>query len=240
MIVFDLYQGFLFFTRLHSIMFGMESMPNELPPGELPRVIPVFPLAGVILLPHAMMPLHIFEPRYVNMVNDALAGDKIIGMVQPKSIDDEPQPELYDTGCAGRIVEHTELEDGRYLITLEGVCRFRITKELQTTSEPYRIVEADCSPFAADVESGGITLTNRQQLITAIRDHLGRIAANIDLSRLEKLSDEQLVNGGAMLAPFTPPEKQALLEAPTLKDRAQILMALLDMDGAEPGAPIVQ
>ncbi len=208
---------------------------------ELPRVIPVFPLAGVILLPHAMMPLHIFEPRYIAMVNDALAGDKIIGMIQPRRADDDaPAPELYGTGCAGLIVEHNELEDGRYLITLEGKCRFRIKQELQTTSEPYRIVEADCSPFAADMETGGIALNNRPQLTLAIKQHLSRIAANIDLSRLEKLSDEQLVNGGAMLVPFTPPEKQALLEAASLADRAATLMALLNMDGAEPGAPIVQ
>ena len=207
---------------------------------ELPRVIPVFPLPGVILLPHAMMPLHIFESRYIDMVNDALAGDKIIGMVQPINMDNESRPELYDTGCAGFIAEHNELEDGRYLITLEGKCRFRIKKELQTTSEPYRIVEADCSPYAADMDAGGIALQNRPELTAAIKQHLARIASNIDLSRLERLSDEQLVNGGAMLVPFTPPEKQALLEADSLADRAAILMALLNMDGAEPGAPLLQ
>lgn len=217
-------------------MFAMSNMPND-----LPKVIPVFPLAGVILLPRAMMPLHIFEPRYIDMVNDALAGDKIIGMVQPKHVEDETEyPELYQVGCAGSIAEHTALEDGRYLITLEGQCRFNINKELQTTSEPYRIVEADCSRFASDMQADTISLENRQELIEAIKQHLARIATNIDLSRLEKLSDEQLVNGGAMLVPFTPPEKQALLEAPGLLDRATVLMALLNMDGAEPGEPVLQ
>lgn len=210
-------------------------------PDALPKVIPIFPLPGVILLPRTMLPLHIFEPRYRAMTADALAGDGVIGMIQPTNAEGlEGNPEIYQTGCAGKIIEHQQLEDGRYMVTLEGLIRFRVKRELETSNEPYRIVEADYSTYQDDLEGEKQILADREKLANAIREHLRSLAANVDLSRIDRLNDEQLVNGGSMLIPFVIPEKQALLEAPNLEQRANILRTLLQMDDAETGSITLQ
>ena len=167
---------------------------------KLPTVIPIFPLSGVILLPSTKLPLNIFEPRYVKMTRDALKSDWIIGMVQPRTFNqDGTIPDVYQIGCAGKIIAFSETDDGRILITLAGIARFKITNELPQIQE-YRRTEVDWCPFEDD------------------------------------LHDTELITSLSMQCPFTFQEKQALLEAPGIRDRAELILSLLTMAVAsEPG-----
>jgi Lon protease-like protein len=196
---------------------------------QLPRRIPVFPLTGALLLPKAQLPLNIFEPRYLAMVNDAMSGDRIIGMVQPdlgggKVAGDTPA--LSAVGCAGKITAFAETGDGRILITLTGVCRFAIARELPS---PYlfRLVEPDFSGFANDLEEPEIL--DREALIETIRSFLNVYGLNADWEEMQRASSEVLVNTFSILSPCSPQEKQALLEAPDLRARAGVLKTLTDM-----------
>ncbi len=201
---------------------------------DLPQVIPVFPLSGAIVLPRGQLPLHIFEPRYLNMVDDAMAGDRIIGMIQPAG-GPENLPALSATGCAGRITSYAETADGRYLITLTGICRFRMAGELPVQT-PYRQARADFTPFALDLEPpGDADDFERGELLAALRDYLNPRGLDIDWDAAREAPPEALVNSLAMALPFEPPEKQALVEALTLADRLDSLTALLRIDAAEPG-----
>ena len=201
---------------------------------ELPQVIPVFPLPGSILLSRGQLPLNVFEPRYLNMVDDAMAGDRIIGLIQPIG-GLGVQPPLARVGCAGRITSFNETSDGRYLITLTGVCRFRVTTELQVKT-PYRQVHADFAPFEADLRAPDPAADfDRDHFLDALRPYLEHRGLNVDWDTAEAAPQEALINSLAMALPFEPPEKQALLEAMTLEDRAEALTALLRIDAASDG-----
>lgn len=202
---------------------------------DLPQVIPVFPLAGVLLLPRGQLPLNIFEPRYLNMVDDAMAGDRIIGMLQPAG-GPRRLPSLSPVGCAGRITSFAETSDGRYLITLTGCSRFRVQSELPVQT-PYRQVRAQFGPFEADLTAppageGGL---DRENLLEALKAYLETRGLDIDWETAETAPPEALVNSLAMALPFDPPEKQALLEAPDLDGRATVLTALMRIGAAGDG-----
>ena len=202
---------------------------------DLPQVIPVFPLPGAILLPRGQLPLNIFEPRYLNMIDDAMAGDRIIGMIQPQG---GPQrlPGLSPIGCAGRITSFAETSDGRYLITLTGCARFRLGNEIPTQT-PYRQIRADFAPFEADLRAPPVDDVglDRDGLLDAPRAYLETRGLDIDWDTAETAPPEALINSLSMALPFDPPEKQALLEAASLTDRSTVLTALLTIDAAGDG-----
>ncbi|MEE8536069.1 MAG: LON peptidase substrate-binding domain-containing protein [Kiloniellales bacterium] len=213
----------------------MTRLPFDPVYDELPAVLPVFPLPGVLLLPGGRLPLNIFEPRYLNMVRDALAGPRMIGMIQPsEEAADVGGAPLYRTGCAGRIVAFSETEDGRYLITLAGLIRFEVARELDPRGG-YRRVEPDFVPYRGDLEGdpGGI---DRARLFEALRGYLEVAGIEGDWGAIEDTEDEVLVASLAMACPFEPREKQALLEARTLPERAETMTALLRMAAHERGA----
>lgn len=206
----------------------------------LPQVIPIFPLTGVLLLPRGRLPLNIFEPRYLAMVQDALKAERLVGMVQPSEPDLSNRaagpinPPVYPTGCAGRITSFSEADDGRYLITLTGVSRFRIRDELPLMSG-YRRVEAEWQPYAADLEEPvSEPEFDRQRFVQGLRGFLGQRQVTADWAAIEKAPAEQLITSIAMLGPFAPEEKQALLEAATLSERARLLTALVEMAALHP------
>ncbi|MFN4296598.1 MAG: LON peptidase substrate-binding domain-containing protein [Brevundimonas sp.] len=201
---------------------------------DLPQVIPVFPLAGAIVLPRGQLPLNIFEPRYLNMIDDAMAGDRLLGMVQPSGGPDA-MPALSPVGCAGRITSFAETADGRYLITLTGVARFRILGELPVQT-PYRQARADFEPFALDLKAPDENdAFDRDDLLAALQGYLNPRGLDIDWDAAREAPPEALVNSLSMALPFEPAEKQALIEALTLGDRLACLTALLRIDAAEPG-----
>ena len=199
---------------------------------DLPQVIPVFPLPGAILLPRGQLPLNIFEPRYLNMIDDAMAGDRIIGMLQPQA-GPRRLPGLSPIGCAGRITSFAETSDGRYLITLTGCARFRLASEIPTQT-PYRQIRADFTPFEADLTAPAVDDVglDRDGLLDALRAYLETRGLDIDWDTAETAPPEALVNSLSMALPFEPPEKQALLEAASLTDRSAVLTALLTIDAA--------
>jgi Lon protease-like protein len=210
---------------------------------DLPQVIPVFPLPGAILLPRGQLPLNIFEPRYLNMIDDAMAGDRIIGMIQPRP-GSRSLPGLSPVGCAGRITSFAETSDGRYLITLTGCARFRLGSELPSQT-PYRQVRADFAPFEADLAAPPVDDVglDREALLDALRAYLETRGLEIDWDTAETAPPEALINSLSMALPFEPPEKQALLEAASLTDRSTVLTALMTIDAAENGdgdAPSMQ
>ncbi len=199
-------------------------------PADLPQRLPVFPLSGALLLPRADLPLNIFEPRYLEMVTDALTGDRLIGIIQPViGSEKDDRPPLMAVGCAGRITAYAETSDDRMLITLTGVSRFAISEELDTDT-PYRQVIADFHPYAVDLVSDvGAAEVNRPALLKAFRDYLNANDMNADWEQVDAASTEILVNTLSQLAPYAPKEKQALLEALDLKTRADVLVALTEM-----------
>lgn len=197
---------------------------------DLPDNIPVFPLPEVLLLPKGQLPLNIFEPRYLKMIDAALAGSRLIGMIQPVAgFSDLDHPELSTVGTAGRITTYAETGDNRVLITLTGVSRFRTIKEIDT-GNPFRRFAVDFAPFADDLiknkEPGKI---DRRQLLATLNAYVEAQDVTIDWDDVNEASDEALVNGLAMLSPYGLEEKQALLEAPDLKCRAELLVALTEV-----------
>lgn len=197
----------------------------------LPAELPIFPLPGVLLLPHGHLPLHIFEPRYLNMVEHVLGGSRMLGMIQPSDPVPSPVPdgaEIYRTGCAGRIISFAETDDGGYLITLRGVCRFRIVEELPLV-EGYRRVSPDFTPFHHDLEEQAKNHIDRKRLVDAARIYLHFRDATTDWSAVESASDQMLVNSLAMMCPFEPREKQALLECAGFDEQSNMLITLLEM-----------
>lgn len=199
-------------------------------PDDLPQRIPVFPLAGALLLPRADLPLNIFEPRYLAMVEDALSSNRVIGMIQPAAGgEQEGTPSLLKVGCAGRITSYAETPDDRILITLTGISRFEIVEELDVDT-PYRQVIANFHPYAVDLVSDlGASEVNRPALLKAFRDYLNANDMNADWDQVDAASTEILVNTLSLLAPYPPEDKQALLEAPDLKTRADVLVALTEI-----------
>jgi Lon protease-like protein len=199
-------------------------------PADLPQRLPVFPLSGALLLPRAELPLNIFEPRYLEMVSDALAGERLIGMIQP-TVEDEAadRPRLMQVGCAGRITAFAEAPDNRLLITLTGISRFTIVEELDVDT-PYRQVVANFHPYAVDLVSGqGAAEVNRPALLKVFREYLDANDMSADWDQVNAASTEVLVNTLSLLAPYPSMEKQALLEAPDLKTRAEVLVALTEV-----------
>ena len=204
-------------------------------PIELPGVIPVFPLPGALLLPRGQMPLNIFEPRYIAMVDDALRdGHRLIGMIQPDATHGAAdKPPLYKIGCAGRITQLAESGDGRYLIELTGVARFRIEEELKVATQ-YRQCRVTYAPFADDlIARKGENAVDRAALLAALTDFLKANDLKADWEGIEKAPNEALVNALSMMSPYGSAEKQALLEAPDLKTRAEILIAITEIDLAK-------
>ena len=203
---------------------------------DLPPVIPVFPLPGALLLPRGQMPLNIFEPRYLAMVDDALADrHRLIGMIQPDAAHPGPEdkPNLYKIGCVGRITQLAETGDSRYLLELTGVARFRIEEEL-TVLTPYRQCRVTYQPFADDfVARKGEDDVNREELLKTLSDFLKANKLKADWDGIEKAPNEALVNALAMMSPYGSAEKQALLEAPDLKTRAEILVAVTEIELAK-------
>ena len=198
---------------------------------DLPHSLPLFPLSGAMLLPRGQMPLNVFEPRYLEMVDYALQGDRLIGMIQPTENEETTlRPKLSQVGCAGKIVAFQETGDNRYLITLSGVCRFRLTGEMQSATA-WRAGFCDFAPFGGDLaECQGAELP-RQRLLTALKTYLTSRDMQADWNSVLTAPAEALVNALAMMCPFAPAEKQALLEAASFEERTGTLLALLEMGG---------
>ena len=211
---------------------------------DLPPRLPVFPLRGAILLPRATLPLNIFEPRYLAMLHDVLAGSRLIGIIQPaRPASGAPQTEspqgkaaaLRTVGCAGRVSSYQEIDDGRLGITLSGVCRFEIVGEA-ATSTAYRIASVAYDRFASDLTHGlGESDVDRVQLLRVLKSYLEQNRLEADWTAIEKASSENLVNALSIMAPYGVEEKQALLEARDLKTRAEVLVALAEMEIAASG-----
>ncbi|TPK88533.1 MULTISPECIES: LON peptidase substrate-binding domain-containing protein [unclassified Mesorhizobium] len=197
---------------------------------DLPSAIPIFPLEGALLLPGGRMPLNIFEPRYLQMVDQAVAGSRLIGIIQPSldgALREDGEPELCNVGCAGRIIAFSETGDGRYLISLQGVCRFRIGQEL-TVKTPFRQVKP--APFLADLgDDQAANEIDRPALLKAFRAYLQANDLEADWESVSRAENAMLVNALSMMAPYGPAEKQALLEAADLKTRAETLIAITEM-----------
>lgn len=198
-------------------------------PGQLPASLPIFPLAGVLLLPRGRLPLNIFEPRYLTMVEDAMAGSRLIGMIQPSNPDDSShEPVIYRTGCAGFISRFTPAGDGRFLITLDGMVRFRVSRELEG-QRGYRQVLPDWSPFAVDLRPQAESVPDRQHLLATLARYLRHKGMTANQDAIEQAADEELVSSLAMVCPLAPAEKQAMLEEVSLAGRAKLLITLLEM-----------
>jgi hypothetical protein len=204
---------------------------------DLPQVIPVFPLDGVLLLPDGTLPLNVFEPRYLNMIDDAMAGDRTIGIIQSRSGGDRQVPRLMEVGCVGRITSFTETPDGRYLITLTGVCRFTLRAELDLPT-PYRQVRADYAAWLDDLQAADEPdATARDALFEALKSYLDHRGLAMDWDAVRAAPVNALVSSLCMALPFDATEKQALLEAPSSPDRHAALITLLRFDaaGGQPG-----
>jgi Lon protease-like protein len=203
---------------------------------DLPQTIPVFPLPGALLLPRGQMPLNIFEPRYLAMVDDSLRdGHRLIGMIQPDPTHPGPEdkPNLFKVGCVGRITQLAETGDGRYLIQLTGVVRFRIEEELRVATD-YRQCRVSYVPFANDfIARKGEEQVDRKKLLEALSAFLKANNLKTDWQGIESAPNEALVNALAMMSPYGAAEKQALLEAPDLKSRAEILIAVTEIELAK-------
>ena len=193
----------------------------------LPDNIPVFPLDGVLLLPRGHLPLNIFEPRYIAMVEDALRTNRLIGMIQPSEVTKGPLP-LFKTGCAGKIVQFQETEDGRFLITLKGIARFSVMEELPTI-QGYRRVRPDWSQFKSDFEKVESLGVNRDRLVELLHVYFEKNDMSIDWKLITSVNDEKLMTCLAMICPFSSGEKQALIEAPNCEARASLFMKLLEL-----------
>lgn len=203
---------------------------------DLPKALPLFPLRGAILLPRATLTLNVFEPRYLALVDHTLAHDRLIGVIQPAPDAGQAEsPEgkgfpLRQVGSAGRITAFTEGDDGRVMISLSGIARFRLQHEIDT-DHPFRMATVDFSPYEVDLIAGaGEDVVDRPHLIATLRSYLRANNLNADWDRINGASNERLVNALSVMSPYGPEEKQALLEAPDLRARAETLVALAEME----------
>jgi uncharacterized protein len=206
-------------------------------PADLPEIIPVFPLPGALLLPRGQMPLNIFEPRYLAMVDDCFRdGHRLIGMIQPDiahSPKNSDKPALFRVGCVGRITQLAESGDGRYILELTGVSRFKVVEELEVLTA-YRQCRVDFFAFVDDFTARmGEDEVDREALLAVLADFLKANNLKVDWEGVESAPNEALVNALAMMSPYGAAEKQAMLEAPDLKTRAEILIAVTEMDLAK-------
>lgn len=208
-------------------------------PSDLAAVVPLFPLPGVLLLPRRVLPLNIFEPRYLAMIEAAFAGDRLIGMIQPR-VDlgrstMPSRPPLEAVGCVGRLTQYAETGDGRLTVALTGIARFRLVEELATTT-PWRLAQIDTSDFVGDFEAGrGEAAVDRAAVLAALDAWLAVHAPQVDRAPFAEATNEALVDGLAMMSPCGPREKQALLEAPDPASRAELLIAVTERALAETG-----
>jgi uncharacterized protein len=208
-------------------------------PDECPSVLPLFPLQGALLLPRGQMPLNIFEPRYMAMIDEAIRTSRVIGIIQPVGESEGARaksPPLYEVGCAGRITQFAETGDGRYMLTLTGIARFTLVKELKAMT-PYRQAQVVYDTFISDFTPRiGEEAVDRKALLAALKDFAKASDLKIDWKGVNQAPNEALVNALAMMCPFGPREKQALLEATDLKTRAEVLVAITEMELARSGS----
>ncbi len=210
-------------------------MPFNIPyrgASDFPALVPVFPLPGALLLPRGQMPLNIFEERYVAMIDDALKGARLIGMIQPLSETAErvASPALYSVGCLGRITQFAETGDGRYLVTLTGITRFQLGAEVASLT-PYRQFQMNVEAYLTDLEArAGEEAVDREALLVALRKFSKANDVAIDWDGVKEAPNEALVNALSMMSPYGIKEKQALLEASDLKSRAEMLVAITEME----------
>jgi Lon protease-like protein len=202
-------------------------------PEDLPATVPVFPLSGVLLLPRGHLPLNIFEPRYLDMVTEAMRGARLIGMLQPrlatKASNKDGEAGLSEVGCIGRITQYAETGDGRILVTLMGVSRFKVVDEVPT-EQPFRTCRIDVEPFLVDFTAGvGNDEVDRKTLLETFKAYLEARNLEADWDSIERASNESLVNTLSMMSPYGPAEKQALLEARTLRERSEMLVAVTEL-----------
>jgi uncharacterized protein len=220
-----------------SVVAGNQRYESE---ADLPRSVPVFPLAGALLLPSGQLPLNIFEPRYLAMVDTALRSDRLIGMIQPAldASENEDLPALCEVGCLGRIVQFAETGDGRYAIVLSGITRFRVVEELSATAALFRQVTISLDGFSDLSEPrGGEDDVDRTSLLRTFRDYLAANDLDADWDSVNSASNAGLVTALSMMSPWGPPEKQALLECPDHATRARTLIAITEMALAGANAP---
>lgn len=203
---------------------------------DLPATVPIFPLPGALLLPSGRMPLNIFEPRYLAMVDAVIGAKRIVGMIQPAldgSVRSDDEPQLCNVGCLGRITSLTETGDGRYVMALDGICRFRIGDELAVRT-PYR--QCHIMPFLSDLDlEAEAEQVDRAGLLKALRNYVTANGFEVDWDNISRAGNATLVNALSMMAPYGPAEKQALLEAADLKIRAEMLVALAEIELARGG-----
>ena len=199
---------------------------------DLPAELSIFPRAGAVVMPGVQLPLNIFEPRYLNMVFDALASDHLIGMIQPTSetlLSD--RPEIHRVGCAGRITSYSETSDGRIVLVLTGVCRFQVTREIEE-QRGYRRVRADWERFAADCHAGDETIVDRPGFLSSLKTYCTLRGVEIPWEDIEKMPDNELTNLLCAHLPLSPEDKQALIETLPTGERAALMRGLLDMASA--------
>lgn len=196
---------------------------------DLPDIIPIFPLPGALMLPRARLPLHIFEPRYLSMLEDTMKTPaRLIGMIQPREVPGSAEKRLHSIGCAGRLTAFSETEDGRYMITLTGVSRFRLIEEVEGFT-PYRRARIDWTAFSRDTgPAESDPAMDRGALMALLGRYFRRHKLSTDWNSLKDAEDELLINALSMLCPFEPEDKQALLEAPSLPTRRETLVTLIE------------
>ncbi|MFN7052094.1 MAG: ATP-dependent protease [Rhodobacteraceae bacterium GWE1_64_9] len=208
---------------------------------DLPDTIAVFPLPGALLLPRGRLPLHIFEPRYLAMLTDCMkTGHRLIGMVQPRGVPEGAAPKLHAIGCAGRLTGFSETEDGRYMITLSGIARFRVKEEVQGF-HPYRRCQVDWQPFIRDMAGAEADPGfRRAEFLDLLGRYFQAMSLSTDWGSLQDAEEELLINTLSMLCPFEPEDKQALLEAPSLATRRETLVTLMEiaLRGGTEGEPL--
>jgi len=205
---------------------------------DLPETLSVFPLGSAFLLPSGQLPLNIFEPRYVQMVNDALSGNRMIGMILPRQGDKNAEnPALEKTGCAGKIIEFSETDDGRYLITLSGAFRFNVAEEL-SASTLYRVVKPDWGPYETDSKAFSCLGLDREKLKALLKDYFEQHEMDCSWKAVDNAPDGKLITCLSMICPFEHQEKQALLEAPCCKTRAEMFMSMLEIAVSSGKAPL--
>jgi hypothetical protein len=207
---------------------------------DLPEEMPVFPLSGAVVMPGVQLPLNIFEPRYLNMVQAALASDHMIGMVQPVGAGDRPndEPPLHRIGCAGRITSYSETNDGRIIMVLTGICRFAVGEELSPV-DGYRRVRPDWRDFESDYESDESPLPDRDRFLSSLRNFCDQRGVEVPWDDLEKMADGELVNLLCAHLPLVADDKQALIETVDLDERAQLMRGLMDMSALASGGVAV-
>jgi Lon protease-like protein len=205
----------------------------------LPTELPVFPLPGAVLLPRGKLPLNVFEPRYQALVEDALLGDRLFGMIQPIDEASDPGgdegpdvPALFGVGCVGRVSSYSERDDGTCSLTLTGIARFHVFREIETVN-PYRVLSVSYVGFERDLDPVGHISYDREALFSSLRRYFDHRGFEARWEAIDQMDDETLLVTLGMICPFPPAEKQALLEAPTLSERARTLQALLEMAGHE-------